>query len=680
MAARIPVIPNLSRRPAAGTRVRSAVFLAALAGAPASAVAQRALDRPLYSPLDTTNSQLLAPPRPTVADRVRFQNAIVTGNAPGGASFRGDVGYTAPFEFRGSLGSDDTFAFRRDSLFSGLGGQGIRGTDALQYQFALTTGSSVPQGLAGSLSFNRPGGVGAAGSLAAGGFAAPAYNPAGAALRQGRLGDRPGSLAAPSGFVEPGQSLLQPDRPGVPAPDQSGGAQPGSAFQSGAGSTGLATLRSTSAFQSVRTLRPELLAYADGGRQRLVASGLTGVQIQQREDFSARSDNRFGISAPVTGERPVTQPVTAARPESAHDQLVERLRVASSRPASSPFAENPLDGDPADQADATNPLAGDRPFDPTAPFDPANPNAGDPSAPQLQLWEQRLAELQQQLGELERAEALAVAEADAQAQSGTPSAGLGRLGVDGLLPPNPNAEAGDSAGGPVTYRFDPETMRLIRDAGGRVTDLAPAGSVRDVYVEHMAVAQRRLAEGRYFDAEERFTRALAARSGDVSARIGRIHAQLGAALFLSSGVNLRALLREHPEMAGVIYAAPLLPSSERLSALVPVLRDTMRDSPEAQRESALLLAYVGFQAGSESVLEEGLAVMRSDRFVDVAGVQQLKPPDPLAEFLGEIWRPLIGARAEAMAEVRPPDAGRAEQTDQMEPAGEGALEIEVPRP
>jgi hypothetical protein len=95
------------------------------------------------------------PPPGTTRDfaaEVRFRNSIVTGNVGGGAAFRGKVGYTDPLDFRGKLGSDDLYTFKRDSLFSGAAGMGVRGTDALQYQFALSTGNtaSAPSGLAGS--------------------------------------------------------------------------------------------------------------------------------------------------------------------------------------------------------------------------------------------------------------------------------------------------------------------------------------------------------------------------------------------------------------------------------------------------------------------------------------------------------------------------------------------------
>jgi len=80
-----------------------------------------------------------------LSSELAFRNAVVSGNAPSGLSFRGDVGYTSPFDFRGELGSDDLFAFRRDAFFSGVqsvGGQGLRGVDSLQFQLGLSLAGS----------------------------------------------------------------------------------------------------------------------------------------------------------------------------------------------------------------------------------------------------------------------------------------------------------------------------------------------------------------------------------------------------------------------------------------------------------------------------------------------------------------------------------------------------------
>jgi tetratricopeptide (TPR) repeat protein len=133
-----------------------------------------------------------------LSSELAFRNAIVTGNAPGGLDFRGDVGYTSPFDFRGTLGSDDLFAFRRDSFFSGLGGasgQGLRGVDALQFQLGMS--------LAGSFDNTGPSPI-----ITRTGAPSPGrIDPnvisldAGAANLYDPLRSRPGALRATSEFV-----------------------------------------------------------------------------------------------------------------------------------------------------------------------------------------------------------------------------------------------------------------------------------------------------------------------------------------------------------------------------------------------------------------------------------------------------------------------------------------------
>lgn len=87
---------------------------------------------------------------------LKFRNAIVTGNAAGGFAFRDFVGYSAAGDFTGELGSDDIFAFERDSLFSGLASRNVRGIDALQQMMALSTGG-LPDLRTATVTVERPG-------------------------------------------------------------------------------------------------------------------------------------------------------------------------------------------------------------------------------------------------------------------------------------------------------------------------------------------------------------------------------------------------------------------------------------------------------------------------------------------------------------------------------------------
>ncbi|MCA9283312.1 MAG: hypothetical protein KDA30_14880, partial [Phycisphaerales bacterium] len=99
-------------------------------------------------------------------EEIAFRNAIVTGNVAGGMGFRGDVGYSAPLDFRGSIGSADQFGFRADAFYSGLATRNIRGIDALRQQMQFTTFGQT-SGVTGPLIINRPNsGVSAAGLTA----------------------------------------------------------------------------------------------------------------------------------------------------------------------------------------------------------------------------------------------------------------------------------------------------------------------------------------------------------------------------------------------------------------------------------------------------------------------------------------------------------------------------------
>ncbi len=83
-----------------------------------------------------------------------LRNAVVTGNVAGGKAFRGDVGYSAADDFRADTGSDDLFEFQRDSAYSGLATQSIRGITPLQFQLTESTAGQT-DGMLGNLIVRR---------------------------------------------------------------------------------------------------------------------------------------------------------------------------------------------------------------------------------------------------------------------------------------------------------------------------------------------------------------------------------------------------------------------------------------------------------------------------------------------------------------------------------------------
>lgn len=78
---------------------RSVAALIALAGTAwvvSPAAAQTALGDGTALDASPSSQGRVNPARPSFSQELQFRNAIVTGNAPGGLSFRGDLGYRAP--------------------------------------------------------------------------------------------------------------------------------------------------------------------------------------------------------------------------------------------------------------------------------------------------------------------------------------------------------------------------------------------------------------------------------------------------------------------------------------------------------------------------------------------------------------------------------------------------------
>jgi hypothetical protein len=539
-------------------RILSAATLILAAGAPA--LAQHALDRNLQ-----IGSGGINPARPDLAAELRFRNAIVTGNAPGGLSFRGDVGYRAPGDFTGSLGSNDTFAFRRDTVYSGMGGMGIRGTDALQYQFALTTGMAPPAGFLGT----------------------PTAVPrSGAGPTAGLMRSDPAVIRAE------GTTPVVPPRwsPGDSAAD--------------VGGLSLAAMRAPSAFVTARTFQPTVLGTtmgADGVPLGITASVLRGVAYGP---VTAGRDLE-GTAVPTPAE------LAGLRVPSAGDPLEQRLDMGAG-------AISPRRGPYEEMLERMRP----REVEPVQPGVPEDPTAVGRPGEAARLgqtdWRNRLTDLRVQLQQPTLHDSQRIAQ-----------------GIDERLDPR----ARETTTGPAEARdrlreFSPETVDMLRRAG-QVDVLAPPDV--DNYGVHMEAAQRYLAAGRFFDAEERFTAALSARRGDPMAAIGRVHAALGAGMFLSAAINLRELLITNPEVAGARYGRELLPGPQRLEQIKERLAELITARPAQSRENGLLLAYLGFQMRDAAAMNRGLAAMEAPP----PQGQPLSPADEqmvrLATLLRQVW-------------------------------------------
>ncbi|MCC7387723.1 MAG: hypothetical protein IT431_03045 [Phycisphaerales bacterium] len=543
-----------------GNKVRyhAALGLLLAAGLPAIAHAQTAVGdgRALETTLQTNGIPGMMKTRRSFANELAFREAIVSGTAPAGMSFRGEPGDMLPsrYDFRGELAEDALFAYRRDSLYSGLSGKGIRGTDALQYQFALTTGGQVPETLSGQLSYARAGGAERS---------SDPDHPLTRDLSGSGEGLRrvdPDQSQRMPGATETGTSLIQP-------------------------------VRSLSTYTANRGMQPTLVGLMQNRVTHQAAgqtaSPLLGVQVQSVE--SLRSPIRPTPSAtPATNGTPGLTPapsgfegvggVDPAKPaKPAYEQLIDRFKELSPAP--------------------------------------------DPDAKGIPAWANDLISVQRALRGIETPKLPEV-----QATPGTeePNPYDGVIGVT----PDTLVKTGVEAGGPTGSTFDMEVLRRVRQAGGVTQSLIPTDLPQiDRYAAYMQTGQELLASERYFDSEEYFISAMSSRPGDVNALVGRAHSQLGAGLFLSAGLNVRQLLIRHPEVAGMRYAAALLPGPARMDQLAKTFRDTL-ESPASGADSGLLLAYLGFQREREADIREGLAAV--EKWGDSADQR-------LAELLRVVW-------------------------------------------
>lgn len=536
--------------------------------------------------------------RPNLANEISFRNAIATGNAPGGISFRGDLGYRAAGEFTGELGSDSLFAFRRDSLYSGLAGMGIRGTDALQYQFALTTGAAPPRNLMGNLSLARddyyPSSAG--------------YGNQSQQSRNQMTGSVIGIDQESSDLDVRGRQLQVP----MPGTGESSLAEMGSM---------LGTLRSSSSYSTTANLQPALMSvYPEGIDRRpigLIASpllGITSTPMYQKEKkdpnpLVSRPPNAGGndlssTSAPQSGRLETSydglvnqmrehvqelreksgasgaQSTTIKRDETNDEWLIRQMQelreqLYSNNPPSEAPTQN-TDGtqaDPKDESDTQNNA------DSTMPSSPSATIPNDPKSPLNEAIKGR---------EVHSSDKVPVELYD-----------------------------------PTAIAIDPETLEVLRGSAAKQVEqlLDPGAQSRDIYAEHITVGQRLMSEGRYFDAEERFTHALAIKPGDVPSQLGRLHAQIGAGMVLSASTNLQSIFSQHPEVISSRYSGSLLPDQERVASIIERLNErTGFTSPKRSTRNiegtqirvsaAYLLGYLGYQINDEDTVVKGLALVK----------------------------------------------------------------------
>lgn len=497
-------------------------------------------------------------PRASMADEVRLRNALITGNVGGLRAFRGNVGYTAPNEFRGGLASDATYAFRRDSASAGQFTRPVRGGDGLRYQFETSTGLSMRR------FDDEITNLGATGSAAA--KAAPG---AASTMSSGMQGD----------------TLTQR----------------------------LGAMRSTATYEATRDLTPAIVGYSPVGRsyQPITATGLLGLRTADRSPLTTRYPTRDMEKERPGLQRSLTEPLNAKPEERESENQIKPVVEPVTRTLYQDLRERMRAQEEKRREDRARGVPGDidKPVEPpkAAPTPESAPTDG---AEELDS-DARLATLREKLLPRDRR-------------------------VTGRSQIKPPKDATSAKPGDATDIFDDKTIDLIRRSGGETKSFidAPEGAQLDPYSQHMKAGQDLMGKNKFFDAEERFARALQEREGDVTAMAARLHAQMGAGLYLSAAVNLRQLFVQAPEVIALRFTGDTIPPPARLASIAADLRSNIARAKDAQANpsvgDSLLLAYVGWQLGDAATTAEGLN--QAQKSSDASG-----KPEPLIELLRRTW-------------------------------------------
>ncbi len=524
-----------------------------------------------------------------------LRNAIITGNAPGGQHFRAEVGYRAAGDFLGATAADSLFNFQRDSYFSGLAAHKVRGLAGMQLQMNISiSGLNSPNGFL----ISRPG-AGASASIVQGGTAPARIDP----------------------FL-----TLQ------------------------------GSLRSTSAYLIREADRPIVVGsrdYGNGNVMPLVASSLVGVRSlmfnnvalsgpRNLEQAQYQGNTSLTLSDPVAQLRGPNDPaLTAARelasgqihsidpkrvdssmvPVSQHEQLLQSLRTATGHlDLQIPGTLNPPD----------EPLESE-----TTPIDDTSEN---PTSPMDDL-DAALRRLTESLT-LDHSDASENLQ-DPQARS-TPSTTEDEP-ESSFRPLDPTArregvsqsDQGASDTQDEEGAFDLNLQMLVDAMAQKEFRLRQLTSGEydpdNIYDTHMRAGELGLRDGRWMDAEERFSTALNLRPGDALAALGRVQAQIGAGLLRSAASNLRDLMRAYPELASVRLDAGLLPPAPRLARITVQLEYQRSRRRVGWIDAAFLSAYVA------RLLNDRIALVQAFEDLERAERENGVSHDPVYRFLERVW-------------------------------------------
>jgi hypothetical protein len=548
------------------------------------------------------------------------RNRIITGEVLGGREFRGRVGYGAPNDFRGAVGSNDIYRFQRDSAWSSPSALSLGTTTYDQLRFGQGLGTfALPRPTEGASPT-------AVGLQPAGSFAQEAQSrwqfdnvtlsALSAAAQQRQIA--PSTLR--TALTQEGQAFaitssslrgltleqydqelrdlgltpydelrareeldLMPEVPAMPpnikaprgvVPDpgeQEKEQEKDAAAEATDGRRRAGTIFETR-FDDLRSDTRAADTIARSNRVEGTPESEYAAILQRMVDrYALSNDDR------ITQMQPALEAELKREYDRLREELAGRARPQKIDPATGlPVREEPLTGAPSSSS---------IPGTTGSSADPGGPGTPDPRD---------------------------LPERSDRPDEDTPPTTRDPLSGELITPPKDEEDD-------ATKPFDLSKLGPILQHGQKLERLSSEEQGR--FNELMTDAEDRLRKGEFMAAEQRFQRALRFTPNHPLAMAGAVNAQIGAEYYLAAALTLRMLFTDHPEMIDTTYDESLLPR-ERLDVAVMGVRQRL-ESPADREAYAFLLAYLGRQLGDRAIMQEGIDGMAQD--------------DPLTGLLRTVW-------------------------------------------
>ena len=484
-------------------------------------------------------------------------NRIITGNVSQGREFRGNVGYTDPYAFRGPTAGIVSDNFAKNSV-------------------------GVPRAGAPPIAPNT--------SVPFYGVAQTVTPPPGFQLNASKTGYVPPATVA--GTVRPAQDnrigIVDLNQPIAPAPT------PGDIMMRG-------------------SLNPQQAAQQAG---ILTGSTLYGVREWNPNDPADRSFLQNALNRQNMGFGPQVDPRTVQRMRDEVEKALLPDRVDSQQQQQQPLGGRPQDGLTLD----ANRRSFDAPTDPSVVNRPINDQVrATPLGASGMSTEQgirynllgrarRTSEqyteldkrLEQYYSELRKTDADFAREFNADlrrkaAETKTADATKrGLPGVDQTNPANPNANVPDAGKKPGA---DKEKEKVVRPQPVKVTSLS-TGVRGEGLANVMKKAEALMKEGKFTSALDQYDAAEAVTPNNPLITLGRGHAELGAGFFMRADGHLRQALTADRALLMGQYDLTAMLGEERLTKLVSELKEQTTKDP-TKATPLFLLAYIAYNTGHE---------------------------------------------------------------------------------